>query len=107
MTDTAAQENRAQRRPRADGERTRGAIVRAAASLATMDGLEGLPVGNLAAAIGMSTSGRCAHFGSQAGTPAGRSYVYRERMTVLTKSAGLADPAYRSGTGPEGASHGG
>ena len=28
-------------------------------------------------------------------------------MTMLTKSAGLADLACRSGTGPEGASHGG
>src|SRR5580704_9058020 len=65
MTDTAAQENRAQRRPRADGERTRSAILRAAASLATVDGLEGLSIGNLAAAIGMSKSGLYAHFGSK------------------------------------------
>ena len=56
---------RAQRRPRADGERTRGAILRAAASLATVDGLEGLSIGNLAAAIGMSKSGLYAHFGSK------------------------------------------
>jgi AcrR family transcriptional regulator len=65
MTDTAAQENRAQRRPRADGERTRSAILRAAASLATVDGLEGLSIGHLAAAIGMSKSGLYAHFGSK------------------------------------------
>ena len=65
MTDTAAQENRARRRPRADGERTRSAILRAAASLATVDGLEGLSIGNLAAAIGMSKSGLYAHFGSK------------------------------------------
>jgi hypothetical protein len=37
------------RRPRADGERTRRAILRTAASLATVDGLEGLSIGNLAA----------------------------------------------------------
>ena len=55
----------AQRRRRADGERTRGAILRAAASLATVDGLEGLSIGNLAAAIGMSKSGLYAHFGSK------------------------------------------
>ena len=54
-----------QRRPRADGERTRGTILRAAASLATVDGLEGLSIGNLAAAIGMSKSGLYAHFGSK------------------------------------------
>ena len=59
------QRDRAQRRPRADGERTRGAILRAAASLATVDGLEGLSIGNLAAAIGMSKSGLYAHFGSK------------------------------------------
>lgn len=57
--------SRPQRHPRADGERTRGAILRAAASLATVDGLEGLSIGNLAAAIGMSKSGLYAHFGSK------------------------------------------
>ena len=59
------QRDRAQRRPRADGERTRGAILRAAASLATIDGLEGLSIGHLAAATGMSKSGLYAHFGSK------------------------------------------
>jgi AcrR family transcriptional regulator len=66
MTSGAVKErDRAQRRPRADGERTRGAILRAAASLATVDGLEGLSIGNLAEAIGMSKSGLYAHFGSK------------------------------------------
>ena len=64
-TSAVKQNNRAERRPRADGERTRGAILRAAASLATVDGLEGLSIGNLAAAIGMSKSGLYAHFGSK------------------------------------------
>ncbi len=59
------QQDRLQRRPRADGERTRAAILRAAASLATVDGLEGLSIGHLAAAIGMSKSGLYAHFGSK------------------------------------------
>jgi AcrR family transcriptional regulator len=59
------QRDRAQRRPRADGERTRRAILRAAASLATVDGLEGLSIGNLATAIGISKSGLYAHFGSK------------------------------------------
>ncbi len=36
------QHSRARRRPRADGEHIRGAILRTAASLATVDGLEGL-----------------------------------------------------------------
>jgi AcrR family transcriptional regulator len=59
------QRSRAQRRPRADGERTRGAILHAAVSLATLEGLEGLSIGHLAATIGMSKSGLYAHFGSK------------------------------------------
>ncbi len=59
------QHKRAQRQPRADGERTRTAILRTAASLATVDGLEGLSIGNLAAATGISKSGLYAHFGSK------------------------------------------
>ena len=65
MTQTTSPATRPRRRPRADGERTRGAILRAAASLATVDGLEGLSIGHLAAAIGMSKSGLYAHFGSK------------------------------------------
>jgi AcrR family transcriptional regulator len=55
----------APRRTRADGERTREAIVRAAVSLANVDGLEGLSIGNLAAALEMSKSGVYAHFDSK------------------------------------------
>src|SRR6201985_1102846 len=65
MAETADPKTRPPRRPRADGERTRGAILRAAASLATVDGLEGLSIGHLAAALGMSKSGLYAHFGSK------------------------------------------
>src|SRR6202012_2692718 len=65
MAETADPKTRPQRQPRADGERTRSAILRAAASLATVDGLEGLSIGNLAAAIGMSKSGLYAHFGTK------------------------------------------
>jgi AcrR family transcriptional regulator len=54
-----------ERKQRADGERTRDAIVRAAVSLATVDGLEGLSIGNLASALAMSKSGIYAHFGSK------------------------------------------
>jgi AcrR family transcriptional regulator len=64
-TGTMNQPSRGPRHPRADGERTRGAILRAAASLATVDGLEGLSIGNLAAATGISKSGLYAHFGSK------------------------------------------
>jgi AcrR family transcriptional regulator len=65
ITGTMNQRSRAPRHQRADGERTRGAILRAAASLATVEGLEGLSIGHLAAATGMSKSGLYAHFGSK------------------------------------------
>src|SRR5215471_1839326 len=64
-TGTVNHPSRRQRHPRADGERTRAAILRAAASLATVDGLEGLSIGHLAAATGISKSGLYAHFGSK------------------------------------------
>jgi AcrR family transcriptional regulator len=64
-TGTTSQRSRAPRHQRADGKRTRSAILRAAADLATVDGLEGLSIGNLAAATGISKSGLYAHFGSK------------------------------------------
>ena len=99
MTDTTTQETRARRRPRADGERTRSAILRAAASLATVDGLEGLSIGHLAAAIGMSKSGLYAHFGSkqelQLATvqEAGRIFAGEVVQPALAAPAGLAQLA--------------
>ncbi|HEY7455389.1 MAG TPA: TetR/AcrR family transcriptional regulator [Thermoleophilaceae bacterium] len=53
------------RRRRADGERRRQAIVRGAAELATVEGLDGLSIGRLADHIGMSKSGLYAHFDSK------------------------------------------
>ena len=50
---------------RSDGERSRAAILDAAARLATTEGLEGLSIGRLADHIGMSKSGLYAHFGSK------------------------------------------
>jgi AcrR family transcriptional regulator len=96
MNQTDTQQRRAPRRPRADGERTRSAILRAAASLATVDGLEGLSIGNLAAAIGMSKSGLYAHFGSkqelQLATvqEAGRIFADEVVQPALAAPAGLA-----------------
>jgi AcrR family transcriptional regulator len=55
----------APRKQRSDGKHTREAIVREAVSLATLDGLEGLSIGNLARALHMSKSGIYAHFGSK------------------------------------------
>jgi AcrR family transcriptional regulator len=96
MIKTAGQTIRPQRRPRADGERTRSAILHAAVSLATVDGLEGLSIGNLAAAIGMSKSGLYAHFGSkqelQLATveEAGRNFTEEVVQPALTAPAGVA-----------------
>lgn len=53
------------RRRRSDGERSRTAILDEAARLATIDGIEGLSIGRLADAVGMSKSGLFAHFGSK------------------------------------------
>src|SRR5215471_2070507 len=56
---------RTARKPRSDGLRSRETILRAAAGLATIHGLEGISIGNLAGHIGMSKSGLYAHFGSK------------------------------------------
>ena len=60
-----AQTLKKNRKPRADGQRSRQAILDAAAKLATIEGLEGLSIGRLADHIGMSKSGLYAHFGSK------------------------------------------
>src|SRR3954447_17640648 len=52
-------------RTRSDGERSRAAILHAAARLATVDGLDGLSLARLADAVGMSKSGLFAHFRSK------------------------------------------
>ena len=53
------------RRRRSDGERSRQAILREAGQLATVEGIDGLSIGRLADAVGMSKSGLFAHFGSK------------------------------------------
>lgn len=57
--------DRRARRRRSDGERSRNAILREAAQLATVEGIGGLSIGRLADAVGMSKSGLFAHFGSK------------------------------------------
>jgi AcrR family transcriptional regulator len=52
-------------RTRADGERSRRAILLAATQLATIDGLDRLSIADLAAHVGMSKSGLYAHFRSK------------------------------------------
>jgi AcrR family transcriptional regulator len=55
----------ATRAVRSDGMRSRHEILRTAARLATIRGLEHLSIGELATAAGMSKSGLYAHFGSK------------------------------------------
>src|SRR6516165_7704616 len=47
------------------GQTSRETILRAAAKLVTMKGLDGLSIGDLAAEVGMSKSGLYAHFKSK------------------------------------------
>jgi AcrR family transcriptional regulator len=47
------------------GRRTRGSILATAVDVASVEGLEGLTIGRLAAELGMSKSGLFAHFGSK------------------------------------------
>ncbi|HWM09692.1 MAG TPA: TetR family transcriptional regulator [Solirubrobacteraceae bacterium] len=50
---------------RARGRRTRESILDAAVDLASVEGLDGLTIGRLATALGMSKSGLFSHFGSK------------------------------------------
>jgi AcrR family transcriptional regulator len=85
------------RKRRADGERSRNTILRAAANLATIDGLEGLSIGNLAAHIGMSKSGLYAHFGSkqelQLATVDTARVIFEAEVVEPTEA--IADPLAR------------
>jgi AcrR family transcriptional regulator len=65
VTNLTESEMPASRRRRSDGERSRRAILDAAARLATVEGIDGLSIGGLAQTIGMSKSGLYAHFGSK------------------------------------------
>ena len=80
-------------RRRADGERSRQAILEEAARLATVEGLEGLSIGRLASAVGMSKSGLYAHFKSklelQLATIEAADVVFRSEVV----DPGLAAPA--------------
>lgn len=85
------------RRTRSDGERSRQTILRAAANLATTDGLEGISIGNLAAHIGMSKSGLYAHFGSKQELQLATVETAREIFDeeVVKPAQTIADPLGR------------
>jgi AcrR family transcriptional regulator len=82
------------RRRRSDGERSRAAILREAARLATVEGLGGLSLARLADAVGMSKSGLFAHFGSkeelQLATIATASEVFTQEVVEPALAAPTA-----------------
>jgi AcrR family transcriptional regulator len=65
------------------GDRTRRAILTAAVNVASVEGLEGLSIGRLAAELEMSKSGLFAHFGS------------KEELQISTVRAAAAIFAHR------------
>jgi AcrR family transcriptional regulator len=73
------------------GERSRQTILETAAQLATVEGLDGLSIGRLADAVGMSKSGLYAHFRSklelQLATVATASDVFRREVTEPGQAA--------------------
>jgi AcrR family transcriptional regulator len=74
------------------GVRTRTAILEEAARLATVVGIEGISIGGLATATGMSKSGLYAHFGSKeelqlATIDAARASFIREVVSPALRSA--------------------
>ena len=85
------------RRRRADGERSRRAILRGAANLATIEGLTGLSIGGLASHIGMSKSGLYAHFGSKEELQLATVETAREIFDaeIVEPARAIADPLER------------
>ena len=77
---------------RTKGERTRAAILDEAARLATVVGLEGLSIGGLANAIGMSKSGLYAHFGSKRELQLATIEVARETFVAEVLRPALGAP---------------
>ena len=76
----------------AKGQRTRAAILDEAARLATVIGLEGLTIGRLAAAIGMSKSGLYAHFGAKRELQLATIQSARETLIAEVLRPALAEP---------------
>lgn len=79
---------------RARGNRTRAAVVARAADIASIDGLEGLSMGRLAADLGISKAGVFTHFGSKEALQLATVQAASGRF-----SAEVIEPA---GSAPEG-----
>src|SRR5690349_11371411 len=92
--------SRPSRRRRSDGERSRAAILREAARLATVEGLDGLSLGRLADAVGMSKSGLFAHFHSkeqlQLATVDAASAIFEELVIEPASAAAPGLPRLRA-----------
>jgi AcrR family transcriptional regulator len=92
--------SRSSRRRRSDGERSRAAILREAARLATVEGLDGLSLARLAEAVGMSKSGLFAHFGSkeelQLATIDAASAIFDELVIEPAAAAAAGEPRLRA-----------
>jgi AcrR family transcriptional regulator len=69
---------------------SRGAILRAAAALATTDGLSGVSIGRLAAALGIPKSGLRAHFRSAAELQLARIVADEVMQPALAAPSGLS-----------------
>jgi AcrR family transcriptional regulator len=80
------------RKRRSDGERSRSAILREAARLATVEGISGLSIGRLASAVGMSKSGLFAHFGSKEELQIATIGTAADLFTEQVIAPGLAEP---------------
>lgn len=96
MTETAPATKPA-RRVRADGERSRRMILNSAARLATVEGLDRLSIGDLAAHVGISKSGLYAHFRSkeelQLATIDRAEEIFDEAVVLPSRAAERGIPA--------------
>ena len=81
------------RRTSKDGAQTREAILRRAADVASVDGLQGLTIGTLCADLGMSKSGLFAHFGSKEGLQLATIEAARQRYVEEVLDPARGSPA--------------
>jgi AcrR family transcriptional regulator len=81
------------RRRRADGARSRQAILNAATELATVEGLDGLSIARLADHVGMSKSGLFAHFRSKEDLQVATIDAAAEMFDREVWQPGMAAPA--------------
>ncbi|HEV8167734.1 MAG TPA: TetR/AcrR family transcriptional regulator [Pyrinomonadaceae bacterium] len=89
---TSAAKSAVSKGRKAQGERTRKAILETAVHIASAEGLEGLTIGRLALELSMSKSGLFAHFGSKedlqvATVEAARAIFIREVIKPAFESA--------------------